>query len=127
MGVTLQSIGSVVGGFAAMVAIVMAGEALIATMLRPAPNASNRPTPNYLVLNLFAATLAALSGGAIAGLIAPSNPMAHVAGLACLVVAMGAASALMAGNSQPRWYQAVLALVMPLVVLAGGWLRIAVA
>jgi hypothetical protein len=53
--------------------------------------------------------------------------MAHVVGLAGVTVAMGVVSAMMADNSQPRWYQAVLAFGMPLVVIAGGWLRIAVA
>jgi hypothetical protein len=53
--------------------------------------------------------------------------MAHVAGLAVLVVAMGLVSALMAGRSQPRWYQVVLAFSMPLVALAGGWLKITLA
>jgi hypothetical protein len=127
MGAALQSIGSVAAGFAVMVAIVMAGEILIAVKLRAKRATADRPSTAYLVLNLAAGTLAALAGGAVVSLLAPSMPMAHVAGLAGVVVAMGLVSALMAGGAQPRWYQAVLALGMPLVVLVGGWLRMAVA
>lgn len=127
MGAALQSIGSVAVGFAAMVAIVMASEALIALVLRAGQAVDGRPSTAYLTFNLAAGTLAALAGGAVVSLLAPSIPMAHVAGLAGVVVAMGLVSALMAGGAQPRWYQAILALGMPLVVLMGGWLRMAVA
>lgn len=122
MMVMVHSIAAVAAGFVLMAAVVMLAELLIGRVLtsrgRPA---GGKPGPDYMAMNLAAAVVAALAGGAAVARLAPSAPLAHAVALALLVLVMGIVSAALAGGSQPRWYQAVLAFAMPLVVIAGGW------
>ena len=119
---TVHSIAAVGASFVLMAAVVMLAEQLIGLVLRQGGrSAGSGPGRAYLAMNLTAATAAALAGGAAAARLAPAAPVAHAMALALLVLVMGIASAALAGGSQPRWYQAVLALVMPAIVIAGGW------
>ncbi len=123
VSVVLQGVGAVIAGFAAMAAIVMIGEWLI-RLVQPTASvnaAAGMPGATYLALNLTAGTIAALTGGVLASWLAPQAPLWHAIALAALVCIMGLVSAGMAGDAQPRWYQAVLYGVMPVIVIAGGW------
>ncbi len=124
---TLQGIFAVAAGFVAMTAVVMIGiAALMITMQRKGPDASGEapaPTPAYIAGDLMVGLVAALTGGALTAWLAPFLPFHHAMGLAGLVVAMSIVCAIAYGNSQPRWYQAMLGLCAPLAVLGGAWLR----
>jgi hypothetical protein len=122
----LHSVLAVLAGFAVMAVLVMATTMLavrlvlhkpLAAMQSPAPG----PLPAaYLGTNLAASALAALAGGYTTGAVAVNAPLAHGAALAALMVVMSVASMRQAGTAQPRWYQLVLATVMPLLALGGA-------
>jgi hypothetical protein len=81
------------------------------------------PTHEYLAVNISYNLLAALTGGYLAARIAGRAPLRHAVALAALSVGMTIVSVLAADQEQPRWYRVFLVVVIPAVIVAGGWLR----
>lgn len=108
---TLQGLAAVAGGFAVMVAIVMAGTALAALAMGRSISAAtaSKPSPAYMVYDFVLGMAAAAVGGLAVGRLAPFAPMAHGVALAAVVLAMAVWCVLSYGdNGPPRWYQALM-------------------
>lgn len=120
----LQSLLAVVAGFLTMAVLVgVATAAAVRTMLQPAaPGALPNVTPAYLTVNLAYSALAAIAGGFVTGRLGAEAPLIHAAVLAGLAFVMSVLSARQYAGTQPRWYQNVLMVGSPLLILAGGGL-----
>ncbi len=68
-------------------------------------------------------SILAVLGGDVAAWIAPRWPIRHALALAGFVFVMSILSARTLGGRQPRWYQVLLAVLMPLAVIFGGYMR----
>jgi hypothetical protein len=129
--VTAHAFLSLLAGFAAMAAIVIAGTALL-RWLAPewtgpeSTRPDRRPTAGYVFVNLGYTFLAAAAGGYATAWVAGMRPLPSVLALAVAVLALGAISALQARGRQPAWYQLVLLILAPLGVVAGGLVRLRV-
>ena len=124
----LRGILVVLGGYVAMVAVVMLGTVLATAALVPGGLAAMRSarsgaaavmppvgTP-YLAANLAVSFLAAMLGGWLVQRHAPAPPLGWVCGLAALLLALGIGLAVKGPRGgQPAWY----AYVIPLVGVAG--------
>ena len=119
----LRSVLAVIGGFLTMAIVVMLLTGAI-RMLSPSwfP-ADGAPTGPYLTTNVVYSFVAALAGGYVAAWIATRLPMQHAIALGTFVLVMSVMSARFYGARQPRWYQVLLAVVMPLAVVLGGYVR----
>ncbi len=121
---------SVILGYAAMVAIVIVGTMLsvrfvlgksFAEMKKTGSGMGAGPvTRPYLIANLVVSAFAALVGGMVTGHLASEVPLYHGLALAVFMALMSLVSIRQAGNSQPRWYQVLLATVMPAIAVAGA-------
>ena len=119
----LRSAMAIVGGYLTMVLVV--GLCTYGLMLvTPSwfPGAGTPPGP-YLAVNIAYSAIAALAGGYVAAWIAPRRPVKHALLLAAFALVMAIASAVLQGERQPRWYQVLLAVCMPMVIVLGGWAR----
>ena len=81
------------------------------------------PVAPYLAVNISYSFVAAFAGGYVAAWIAVRFPVQHAVALGGLVLVMTIVSAVQYGNRQPGWYQALLAVLMPLAAILGGWQR----
>ncbi len=123
----LTSILAVLGGFAAMVILVMVTTAIAAgTLIRGGMKAMQDPATSlprsYLAANLACSAVAAFLGGFLTARLAPDKPFYHGIALAALMCVMGLLSARQGGDRQPRWYQLVLCTVMPAIALIGAYI-----
>lgn len=119
----LRSVGAVVAGYLAMAVGVLMLVGIGAALLVEDPAA---PGSVYLAFNLTASVLAAAGGGWVTRRLAARAPSAHVIALAALVLMLGLVTALDgAAAGQPPWYPAVISVLGPIGVLAGGlvWTR----
>ncbi|MGH7523770.1 MAG: hypothetical protein ACREK8_05655 [Gemmatimonadales bacterium] len=121
----LHSVLAVVAGFLVMAIIVMVGTALavrfvlhvpIAAMQSPAPVLSRA----YLATNLSTSAIAAVAGGFTAAWIAGHDQLIHGLALAGVMIAMSIVSMRQAAGRQPRWYQAILVVLMPVLAVGGA-------
>lgn len=115
----LRSIGAVIAGYLAMAVGVLLVVGIGAALLVEDPDAPGLP---YIAFNLGASILAAALGGWVTRRLAPRSPGVHVVALAVFVLVLGIVMALAGGDTggQPGWYPAVIAVLGPLGVLAGG-------
>jgi hypothetical protein len=126
----IRSLIAVLAGFAVMALVVMVSTVVAARLLLGRSLAemhtppSGSPSRAYLTANLAGSALAALLGGYTAAAIAGQAQLAHGVGLAAVMAIMAVISMRQAGTAQPRWYQLVLATVMPGLAIAGAGLRI---
>ncbi len=120
----IRSVLAVLGGFATMMILVGTATAVaVRLMLTTAiPGTMPQPTPAYLAINLAYSGLFALIGGYATGFLAGRAPFAHCVALAGLTLLMGVLSMKQYAGQQPRWYQLVLAVCMPILVAGGGLL-----
>jgi len=124
----LHSALAVLAGYATMVVIVILGTVLAVRFVLRRPLADMRnpnmaPLPRaYLTANLVASGVAALAGGCVTASIAAASPVRTGLALAVVMALMSLVSMRQAGASQPRWYQLVLATVMPAIAVLGAWL-----
>jgi peptidoglycan/LPS O-acetylase OafA/YrhL len=119
----LRSTLAIIGGYLAMVAVV--GLCTYGLMLlTPSwfPGAAP-PAGPFLAVNIAYSVIAALAGGYVAAWIAPQRPVKHAVMLAVFALVMSIVSAVLQGDRQPRWYQVLLAVCMPMVIVLGGWVR----
>ena len=115
----------VLGSYVLVMIVVLATTLLAIRLFLPSDviMPSFRETPAYLSANLLFSVIAALLGGWAAARMAHQQPLAHALALAGLMFGVAMFSLLQGVIDQPAWYGLVLALVMPLVALLGGWLR----
>jgi hypothetical protein len=124
----LHSVLAVLAGYVTMVIIVIIGTVLAVRFILHRPPAELRashplPMPSaYLTANLLMSGLAALAGGCVTASFAATSPLGHGIALAVFIAVMSLLSMKQAGASQPRWYQIVLATVMPALAVVGAWL-----
>ena len=119
----LRSIFAVLTGYLTMVVIVALATFLLQAAF-PAWFLAGTPPPTpYLALNIAFSFFAAFIGGWTAARIATRRQFAHAISLAAATFLLAVVSTLYASQGQPRWYQILLAVLMPLTVLAGGWIR----
>jgi hypothetical protein len=119
----LRSSLAIIGGYLAMVAVVglcTYGLMLVTPSWFPG---AGTPAGPYLAVNIAYSAIAALTGGYVAAWIAPRRPVKHALLLAVFALVMSIVSAVLQGDRQPRWYQVLLAVCMPMVIVLGGWVR----
>ena len=124
----LNSVVAVLAGYIVLAVIVMLGTALaVRAILRQLPSALRAPAPGYLTTaylaaNLAASALAAVAAGFVTAAIAGHARLSHGLALAGVMVVLSLLSMQQAGASEPRWYQLVLATVMPAIAVGGAFL-----
>jgi hypothetical protein len=105
-------------------ATVVVALTVLVKRIAPAWVGSERaPGSSYVYTNLLFSYGAAMIGGYVAAVIGASAPLAHACALAVIVLVLSIVSAVQIGDRQPRWYQVTLALLGPLGVVIGGWIR----
>ncbi len=122
----LRAFLALLAGFATMAAIVIAVTAIFGRLTPDWVGAEGKPDAGYVFVNLGYSFLAAAAGGYVTAWIAAANPMANILGLAVVVLAVGAVSALQARGKQPVFYVIALLVMSPLGVVAGGLVRLRV-
>jgi hypothetical protein len=122
----LRSILSVVAGFVAMAALVMAATIVSARLMLGVRGREQmmkaKPTPAYLTVNLIYSAAFAGFGGFLTATLAGFAPLAHALALAGLLLLLGIASVFKRGRSgQPEWYSFVLLGLGPVCASLGGY------
>jgi peptidoglycan/LPS O-acetylase OafA/YrhL len=77
----------------------------------------------YLAANIAYTLVAAFAGGFVTVRIAARAPLKHAYALAAVSVAMTVLAALTGEQEQPRWFQALRAVVMVAAIVAAGRMR----
>ncbi len=118
-----RSLMAVLSGYVTMAILIMLFSAAV-KWLSPAWFAvEGAPSRPYLALNLTYSFVAAVCGGYVAAWIAGRRPLQHAIVLGGCVLVMSIISAVQYADRQPRWYQIVLGVSMPLAVVLGGRLQ----
>jgi len=119
----LRSILAVLAGYVVILAIVF-GATYVLQAVKPEWYLIGVPlTSGYLATNIAFSLTAAFLGGSVTAMIASRARMKHVYVLAAVSVAMTVLSAMTAEEEQPRWFQALRAVVMVAAIVAAGWMR----
>lgn len=121
----LKSVLAVFSGFLTMVILVMLFTGALRMLAPSWFPVDGAPTGPYLIANVLYSFLAAVAGGYVAARIASRLPVHHAIALASLVLCMSILSAVYYAARQPRWYQVLLAVMMPPTVVLGGYVRAA--
>ena len=117
----LRGLAAVLAGLAAALVVALASSFAVAYLLGDSPGTP--ATPLYLALNLLGSVVAGVSGGAMAGWIAPGRPHGHAGALALLLLLLSLPAVLSApAPGQPAWYPVALSVVAPLSVVVGAFL-----
>jgi hypothetical protein len=117
----LRSVGAVLAGLVATLALVVTSSFLAGWILGFGP--ADPPTGGYLALNLFGSAIAGAVGGGTAMRLAPHRPHGHVGALALVILLLSLPTLLSApAPGQPAWYGAALSVLGPVSVLIGGLL-----
>jgi hypothetical protein len=124
--VVLHAFLALLGGFAAMAALVAVITVLLQKLTPAWAGETASPTLGYIFVNLGYSFLAAAAGGYVTAWIAQQNPLIHVLALAIVVLLLAALSALQQRGKQPVWYLLSLVALTPVGVLAGGLTRMRV-
>ncbi len=126
-----RSIGAVVGGFFVRSGLGAIGT-MIAAKLLVAPAAVGQAptiTTAYLLLMLLINIGTSIAGGYVTALIASIYRLHHAAVLAGIILALSIlflllpARAFPGSELFPAWYPLTSAIISPLSIIAGGWLR----
>ncbi|MGI8891476.1 MAG: hypothetical protein ACR2G0_11930 [Chthoniobacterales bacterium] len=110
----LRSVAAVLGGYL----IVAGGTILTFNILVGQVTVDSQP--RQIILGTIGAVLSGLTGGIVAGTIAPRLPFAHAAGV-LLFLALDTASLLSKGSG-PAWFDLAGSSVLAVSVLIGGWI-----
>lgn len=124
--VVLHAFLALVGGFAAISALVAVITSLLRKLAPGWAGETGNPGFGYVFVNLGYSFLAAAGGGYVTAWIAQHNPLVHVLALAITVLLLAALSALEQRGKQPVGYMLALVAITPLGVLAGGLVRLRV-
>jgi hypothetical protein len=119
----LKSVLAVLGGYLTMAIVVMLFTGGLKMLIPSRFPTDGAPTGSYLTVNIAYSLVAALAGGYVSAWIAPRLPVQHAVALGVFTPVMSIVSAMQFGNRQPRWYQVLLAVLMPPAVVLGGWGR----
>lgn len=120
----LRSVGAVAVGFILIVALAIAADATLRSIMPGAFDASGRPdsTPLFLLIVAYLGGCA-VAGSYVAAVLAASRPMLHALALGGLGLVVGIAGSIGLWDTAPAWVHAVaLGLVLPWAWL-GGRLR----
>jgi len=119
----LRSILAVLAGYAVILAIVL-GATYMLQAVKPEWYLIGVPLARgYLAANIAYSLAAAFLGGLATATIASRARMKHAYALAAVSVAMSVLSAMTAEEEQPRWFQALRAVVMVAAIVAAGRMR----
>ena len=120
MPTRLRSFAAVLAGY-----IVMALAVIVATLglMMTLHQQTGYPTSVYVLLNLFFSAAGAIVGGLVTAFIAGKKPLQHGYILAAVIFVMSVISFRTGHALQPRWYQAILGILMPLFAIVGAWLQ----
>ncbi|MEO7724441.1 MAG: hypothetical protein ABIU29_07100 [Chthoniobacterales bacterium] len=110
----LRSVAAVLGGYL----IVAGGTILTFNILVGQVTVDSHP--RQIILGTIGALLSGLTGGIVAGTVAPRLPFAHAAGV-LLFLAFDTAFVLSKGSG-PAWFDLAGSSVLAVSVLIGGWL-----
>jgi hypothetical protein len=126
----LRSVLSVLAGFAAMAALIMAATILSARLMLGTRGRADlmkmKPTPAFMAVNLAYSAAFGVLGGFLTAWLAGRAPLPHALALAGLMFVMGIFSFLQnmkMKTSEGRGYGATLIILGPACALFGGWLR----
>lgn len=119
----IRSVLAILIGYVAMAAVV-AFFTMIAAVVNPDLFKPGSALPvSYLAGNIGYSLAAALAGGYACAWFAQKSRVLHGLVLASLVMLAAIMTARQYGDLQPRWYQIVLATVMPLAVIGGAAIK----
>jgi hypothetical protein len=122
--VALHAFLALAAGFAVAMLAALGLRGVLRALAPSLAAVAARPDLGYTVVNLGATFLAASAGGYVTAWIAAANPLVHVLGLALIILALAALSALQSRGQQPIWYQLAQVALSPLGVFAGGLVRL---
>jgi hypothetical protein len=120
----LRSIGAVLAGFVAVVALSMGVDAVLHAVHFFPPESKGMHDPVQNAVALAYRSLFTVVGGWIAARLALGRPMTHAAVLSVLGLAGGVAGVVLTWNLNlgPHWYPIGLAVGAVPLTLLGGWL-----
>ena len=124
-----RSIGAIVGGYLVMTGTATIFLLLISKLFLPATLDINAPPTSFYLTRMILNIVTALLGGYVAGVIAKVYPLVHAMILAGIIFVIGVivillTPRLMPGVEMPlSTYTVLSALLTPLSVVVGGWLR----
>lgn len=107
---------SVMVGFLAL-NIVLSLESSLVRLV----SAGKSETSGYLIANIALRLIAAIVGGFVAGMIAPSKPILHAGVVAAILFGFSVnAFFKLQGGPQPVWYLLTLTIATPAAVIVGA-------
>jgi hypothetical protein len=117
MSAAVRSVVAVVLGFMAMIVLKM-----LFTLILVKTMTVNQahPATLYLAVVVVCTFIAATLGGFVTGAVAKTKPVEHAAALGAIVFFLGWLSYQHYGSSQPIWYQWLVGVVPPFLVLTGS-------
>ncbi len=124
--VAIHAFLALTAGFAVVMLFALSLRGVVQLLAPSLAAVDPRPGLSYTITNLGASFLAGAAGGYVTAWIASSNTLVHVLGLALIVLALGALSALQSRGQQPVWYQLAQVALSPVGVFAGGLVRLRV-
>jgi hypothetical protein len=122
--VALHAFLALAAGFAAVMLVALGFRGVLQLFAPSLAGIAPQPDLSYTVVNLGASFLAGAAGGYATAWAAAANPLVHVLGLALIVLALAALSALQSHGQQPIWYQLAQVALSPVGVFAGGMVRL---
>lgn len=114
------SIVTLIGSFAIYAFSMLVLTVAAAVVFQAKPGA---PTIPYLISGLVVAAIASFAGGYSAAALAPGRPRTHAAAVAAMILVAQLSSSFSPPPGIPRWDPAALAIIGPLLAMAGGFLR----
>ena len=117
----LRSVGAVVAGFAAVVVLSIATDAVFHA-LGVFPPVGQPMTAGLYVLALAYRTLFTVAGGYITARLAPRRPLAHAVVLGMIGIVAGTLGAVAMWQLGDQWYPIALVLLALPSTWLGGWL-----
>jgi hypothetical protein len=126
-----RSIGAVVGGFFVRTGLGAIGTVIAAKLLIAPAAAGQMPTitTSYLMLMLVVNIVTSVIGGYVTAMIAGVYRLHHAAVLGGIIFAVSVIFLLLpsqvfpGSEIFPAWYPQTSAVISPLCIIAGGWLR----
>ncbi len=117
----LRSVGAIVAGFAAVVVLSIATDAVLHAV-GVFPPVGQPMTAGLYALALAYRTLFTVAGGYITARLAPRRPLAHAVVLGVIGIVAGTAGAVAMWELGDQWYPIALVLLALPSTWLGGWL-----
>jgi len=113
-------------GFVVMAALVSAVSATLPKLIPSWVDLDGSPRRPLIIANLCWSFVSAVSGGYVTAWVARANPLDTALALAFVILVLGGLATVQARERYPFWYIALLLIVTPLGVVAGGLVRMKV-